>query len=114
MDITWSIDLSTIKRNGKMSTCLEYGVLAHDVAESPRSVTIFMIRQALRGKIGQRMRALMDDVDGLANSTTINNILEDAPDDVLMRGTRNPVHSATWTNDSHLDSFLFCSILNDS
>jgi hypothetical protein len=68
----------------------------------------------LRGKIGEGIRALMDDVDGLANSTTINKILEDVPDDVFMRGTSNPVHSATWTSNSHLDFFPFCSILTDS
>jgi hypothetical protein len=71
-------------------------------------------RHRLRGKIGEGIRVLMGDVKGLAKSTTINKILEDVPDDDLMRGACNPVHSPVWTSNSHLDFFPFCSILSDS
>jgi hypothetical protein len=82
--------------------------------ENRNSTWRLLSHHTLREKTGEAIRALMDDLDGLANSATLNRILEDIPDDVLMRGTRNSVHNASWTSNSHLEFFPFCSILNDS
>ena len=82
--------------------------------ENRNSTCRLLSHHTLREKTGEAIRALMDDLDGLANSATLNRILEDIPIDVLMRGTRSPVRNAPWISNSHFDFFPFWSILNDS